>query len=194
MLLRKEANSPSLTGELVLVLPDGRRTSCYNYEVVRLWEWKPERILEGGLAVLPLAPLSDVGEAELPGLVNRMAARINNEPPARASLLWTATFLFMGLKFPREYIGDLPKGVSNMQESTTYQGLLEDGRKEGRMEGRVEEARRLLLRLGGKRFHEPDEAIAAEIDKIQDLARLEDLHERLLLEDVKTWSDLLRKS
>ena len=104
ILLRKEANSPGLTGRYERHLPDGWPTNRYNYRVVRIWQEDPEPYLTAGVNLVPLAPLTDVPEAEdLPGLVQRMADRINAEPQPRAAKLWTATYLLMGLRFAEEW-------------------------------------------------------------------------------------------
>ena len=88
-----------------------------------------------------------------------------------------------------------------MKESSTYQAILREGmaegmargrtegRVEGRTEGSVEEARKLLLLLGAKRWGAPDARSRAAIEAITDLARLEQLTERLL--DVSGWDELL---
>ena len=96
VLLRKEANSPSLTGTFERRMPDGRFTNRYDYQMVRLWQENVEPFLNVGVGLVPLAPLTDVSEADLPQIVGRMAGRINAEPRPRAAKLWTATYLFMG--------------------------------------------------------------------------------------------------
>ena len=85
VLLRREANSPSLTGLFEIHMPDGWLTNRYNYRVVRLWREDPEVYLTAGVNLVPLAPLANVAELELPELVARMAARINAEQPQRAT-------------------------------------------------------------------------------------------------------------
>jgi hypothetical protein len=45
----------------------------------------PELYLTAGVGLVPLAPLTDVGEAALPEVVRRMAQRINAEPEDRAA-------------------------------------------------------------------------------------------------------------
>jgi hypothetical protein len=77
-----------------------------------------------------------------------------------------------------------------MRESTTYQAILREGRDEGRLEGE----RRLLARLGTKRFGKPDAATTAAIEAIQDSNRLEALGERILDPGITGWDDLLRAS
>ena len=50
--------------------------------------------------LVPLAPLADVGERQLPELV-RQDGRSDQSPAAgRAAKLWTATYLLMGLRIP----------------------------------------------------------------------------------------------
>jgi hypothetical protein len=68
-----------------------------------------------------------------------------------------------------------------MRESVTYMAIIE--------EGGIEALQRTLLRLGRKKFGQPDEAITAAIKSINDLGRLERMAERLL--DVSSWPDLL---
>ncbi len=71
-----------------------------------------------------------------------------------------------------------------MKESSTYQAILD--------EGRAEEARKVLLLVGGKQFGPPDAQTRAAIDAITDLVRLEGLMERSF--DVASWEELLKSS
>jgi hypothetical protein len=57
--------------------------------------------------LLPLAPLANVDEEVLPGLVQRMAVRINAEREPRALKLWTATYLLMGLCYSENVVSHL---------------------------------------------------------------------------------------
>jgi hypothetical protein len=184
VLLCKEANSPSLTGVYERELPDGRQTNRYNYQVVPLWQESAEPFLTSGVGLIPLAPLTDVSEAELPRVILRMADRINLESRPRAAKLWTASYLLMGLRYSDDLTFSLLEGVQVMHESTTYRRIINDGR--------FEEARRLLLRLGTKRFHEPDAGAVAALEAIRDIDRLEAIGERILDPDVRDWEDLLR--
>jgi len=188
VLLCKEANSPGLTGVYERQLPDGWQTNRYNYRVVRLWREDPEPYVTAGVNLVPLAPLANVTVEALPGLVRRMAARIDSEPRPRADKLWTATYLLMGLRYTDELVAQLLEGVQTMRESTTYQAILREGREEGRISGE----RRMLLRQGTKRFGEPDATAVAALEAIQDIDRLEALGERILDPDLHDWNDLLR--
>jgi len=86
-----------------------------------------------------------------------------------------------------------------MQESTTYQAILREGRNEGLIEGRNEgliEGRvtgeqQLLVRQGTKKFGKPDPSILAAIAAIRDVERLEALGERIIDPDVRDWGSLL---
>ena len=140
---------------------------------------------------MPLAPITNVTEDELPGLVKRMAERISTEPPPSAAKPWTAAYVLMGLRYSKEVASHLLEGVPNMQESTTYQAILKQGRDQGLIEGRITGEQRLLVRLGTKRFGEPDIAILAAIEAIRDIERLEALGLRIVDPDVRDWTSLL---
>jgi hypothetical protein len=197
ILLRKEADSPGLTGSYERQLPDGWQTNRYNYRVVRLWQEDPDPYLTGGVNLVPLAPLTKVAEADLQGLIDRMAGRINLEPKPRSDMLWTATLLLMGWRYDAKVTTQLLQRVwKNMRDSTTYQAILregeEEGMKKGLQEGRIAGERRFLLRQGTKKFGEPDAATIAAIEAIHDADRLEALGLRILDADVHGWDDLLR--
>jgi hypothetical protein len=49
---------------------------------------------------LPLAPLGDVQEAELPAVIAQMKQRLDWEVPrSEAAELWSATYMLMGLRY-----------------------------------------------------------------------------------------------
>ncbi len=147
-------------------------------------------------------PKDKAREPDLPGLVQRMAERINRLDPERATALWGATYFLMGLKFEDVLIDQLLSGVQNMAESTTYQKVLREGRAQGRDEGRVEgessgrlnEARSLLRRLGARKFGTPGPDISARLDSLQDLGPLEALLDRVLDQEPKSRDEFLRQA
>ncbi len=186
VLLRPEADDPGLTGIVSYQAPHGRGGLEFRYQVLRVWKRPAETFLAGGLGTIPLAPLSDVPTATLPGVIHRMDERLMREAaPADAAKLWAATYILMGLRYPDDFAAELLKGVRTMKESTTYQAIL----AEGRAEGQAVEARKILLHLGGKRFGPPDVRTRTAIEAIADVERLEQLTERLL--DVSSWEELL---
>ena len=65
-----------------------------------------------------------------------------------------------------------------------------DENEEGREEGRVDEARRLLIRLGTRRFGSPGADTAARLSQIDDLETLERLSDALLT--ATSWGEILR--
>jgi hypothetical protein len=63
----------------------------------------------------------------------------------------------------------------SMKEPSTYQAILEEGRQEGRSEGALAQLKKGLRLLGDSAFGVPDARTATAIERINDLAQLEDL-------------------
>jgi predicted transposase YdaD len=146
------------------------------------------------LALLPLAPISAVTEAELPGIIKQMEQRLGSHRGRKqAAMVWAAAYILLGLRYTPALAAQLFRGVLSMKESSTYQAILEEGMAEGiargMTRGEVKEARKLLRFFGAKRFGPPDTPTAAAIEAIQDLAKLENLCDRL--ESVRSWDELL---
>jgi hypothetical protein len=96
----------------------------------------------------------------------------------------------MALSYSEEIVSRLLKGVAEMQESTTYQAILREGREVGRIDGEQQ----ILLRQGTKKFGKPDPAIRSAIEAITDIQRLEALGERIIEPGIRDWNELLRTS
>jgi predicted transposase YdaD len=193
VLLRRKADSPGLTGELEDHLPSGLLYHYFRYNIVRIWERPVDEILGGNIATLPLAPISSVSSTELPAVIKRMEKRFATEAdPQEIGDYWAATYVLMGLVYPESMAKALLQGVRKMRDSVTYQAILREGKAEGKAEGRIEEAKRLLLRQGRKRFGPPKAAIKSKIEVIADLAQLEHLSDRIL--DAKSWDELIAES
>ncbi len=77
------------------------------------------------------------------------------------------------------------RGVLDMEESVTYQGILEKGEAKGKRT----EARKMLLLQGNKRFGPAPPEVRAVIEAINDTEKLEQLGLRLL--DAGSWQELL---
>lgn len=191
-LLRKEADGPAITGRVAYSVPDCPGSKMeFTYRIVRVWELKPEEMLNGPLATLPLTPLTNVSAKALPEVVRKMEARIEAEASeAEKGMLWTTTFLLLGLKYKRERVYQLLKGVLTMHESDTYMAILEEGEARGEAKFRTDEARRILLRQGTKRFGEPNAQTRAALETITALEPLEQLADRIL--EVESWQELLK--
>ena len=84
------------------------------------------------------------------------------------------------------YVADLYRRLSMlMEESTTYQAILEEGDAKGLSKG----LRSTILRIGTKRFGPPSAAAAAALQTTTDTARLEALADGIL--DATSWDELL---
>jgi predicted transposase YdaD len=190
ILLRPEANLRAINGWYRRWLPGAAKPYlAFRYRVVRVWKLPVKAVLNAGLSVLPLAPISAVGENELPAVINRMSQRLHAEAdPVTAAELWTATEVLLGLRYEAGLAERLLQGVRAMEESTTYQAIIEKGRQQER----PAEARRVLLRVGEDRFGtRPTREQQAAIDAITDADRLEELVVRA--GHVRTWAGLLEQ-
>jgi predicted transposase YdaD len=125
-------------------------------------------------------------------VIRRMQERIDREPREDVGLFWSATGFLMGLRYRREEIKGLLRGVRGMKESSFYQMILEEGEAKGLARGKVEEARRILFRQGKRRFGPPDPETVAVIESIGQSERIEVLLDRLL--DVSNRQELLASS
>jgi predicted transposase YdaD len=186
VVLRPEADSPRLTGAYRRGFPGEGAYLTFRYQVVRVWELAPGPLLAGGLGTLPLATVSAVTEAELPGIIERMQRRLSGRRARRqAQRIWAASYILLGLRYSPGLAAQLFRGVVTMKESSTYQAILEEGRGEGAMH----EARKLLRLVGDDAFGPPDARTAAAIDRIHDLSRLEELCKRARA--ATNWQELL---
>jgi predicted transposase YdaD len=191
VLLRPAADAAAITGRLRYQgLPRRGRTD-FRYEVIRLWQRPVRRLLTGGpgswpLAVLGRLPAADSVEGALTGVVREIDARARRAAEAaEAAELLAAAFVLTGLRVPKELSERIFGGVRTMRESSTYQGILEEGRIEGEAKG----LRKVILRLGRKQLGVPDAAAEATLGAVTDVSRLERMSDRLL--DAASWQDLL---
>jgi hypothetical protein len=70
----------------------------------------------------------------------------------------------------------------DMHESDTYLAILD--------EGELKHARKVVLRLGQKKFGPARDDVVTAVKGIEDLERLERLQDRIL--DVSSWQELLQ--
>jgi predicted transposase YdaD len=183
VLLQPEADSPQLTGKFERAFKGEQPYSFLRYEVLRVWTLSVEMLLAGGLGTLPLAPISNVTQAELPGVVGRMQEQLTGQP--RGADILAISYVLVGMRYSPEFAEILFREVRGMKESSTYQAIV----AEGRVEGRVEGARAVLLVQGTDRFGPPDAATRKAINAIGDLQQLQQLARKLLT--AETWGELL---
>jgi predicted transposase YdaD len=187
VLLRREAHLRAINGVYQRRLPGSRRPYLhFRYRVIRVWRLPVANILEAGLSVLPLAPISAVGQNELPAVIEQMKRRLEAETDATtAAELWTATKILLGLRFQAAFVERLLQGVHDMKESTTYQAIVE----EGRVKGRLQEIRENIRLLGEQKFKSPlPVSVRSTLDGMGDLTQLQQLLTRVL--DAKSWEEL----
>jgi hypothetical protein len=193
LLLQSKAGHSDVTGGIAYSPRPGKGKMDFEFEVVPLWKWPAEGFLTGPLNLVPLAGLAQMPgglapEDALGGIIRRMVERLDREAePGRARKLVTAGYLLTGLRFRDRSIVDVLFGdIDMIQESVTYQGILDDGRKEGRLD----EARQTVLRLGQKHLGAPGDGVRAALAALADLDRLRRMTDRV--DDVGSWDELLQ--
>ncbi len=99
VLLRPAADSRAMTGERQAGFPGEMPYNLFRYQVIRVWQVPPQQLLTGGLGTLPLAPISAVTDAALPGIIKQMEKRLAQPQVRRvAGQLWAATYILLGLR------------------------------------------------------------------------------------------------
>jgi predicted transposase YdaD len=207
VLLRKEASGRAINGIYRLKFAEEKHHYLeFRYHVVRVWELPCDDILASGLGTLPLALLADDAGSRMSEVLERMQGRVSDElPKPEAARLLTAAYVLAGLRYSRDATNMLFEGIHSMEESDTYQFIVEqglvkgwvkgraeghaEGRTEGRAEGQVEMARTLVRKLGMRRLGPPSEQIVARLGRIRDQQLLEDLAERVV--EASSWEELL---
>ncbi len=185
VLLRPSAHGPVMTGRVRIARPEQVPYLGFDHRIVGAWRQPVDAVLAGGLGTLPLAPLSDLGEVELPAVIRDMGDRIAREAsPVLERTLW-ATYLLIGLRYSPEVAQMIESYSRALRESSIYQKILE----EGRAEGRADEAHRILVRLGTRRLKRPHARTRVALAAIDDAEHLERMAERVL--DATSWADVL---
>lgn len=201
ILLRPDADGPELSGQAVRELPERGQYLDFRYQILRVWQESPDTFLDSGPGLMPLAPLAKGTVTGLPKIIRQMERLIGAEADKpTANDLWTATYVLMGLRYKPEATAEVLKGVRDLEESATYQVIIQKGEARGREQGHIEgliegeargasqEARRVLLRMGRKRLGEPTVPMLAAVNAVDDVETLETMIERVL--EVENWHEL----
>jgi predicted transposase YdaD len=185
VLLRSEADSPQLTGHYQRAFPEEPPYRTFRYEVRRVWELSPEPLLRGGLGLLPLAPISQVTEAALPGIIQRMEQRLSGRRARKkAQAVWDAEYVLLGLRYSADVVDELFRGVRSMKESSTYQAIIAEGRTQGELLG----MKKALRLQGDELFGPPDARIVRLIERLDNVQQLEELLRRV--PTAQSWQEL----
>lgn len=184
LLLWPRADGPELTGVVELPRTNGAAYLRFEYRVVRPWQLAVEELLAGPLVTLPLVALAGLKPPEPRAVAGRIRARLETEPPAEAWFVATATGLLLSGRYRPELVRQIVEGMREMmQETWFYQSIMDEGRVEGQ--------KRVLLRLGEKRFGRPDARTRTALEAVTDLQEIERLTDRLL--DAASWEELLAR-
>jgi predicted transposase YdaD len=195
VLLRPKAQASDQTGVHRRLAPNGNLISEFHYRIERVWERSVDYWLQSGLGLAPLALLTDEANVEMESSLDRLRESLeerNLDDRTLKSLLGS-TYVLCGLRHDKVRIESLFRRLSMlMEESTTYQAILEEGREKGLSQGLSQGLRRTLHRLGSKKFGPPTPEVATELQRVNDVARLELLTDRIL--DVTSWDELFSTS
>jgi hypothetical protein len=169
-------------------LPEDDIYLTFRYRVVRVWEQPVDALLSGPVTTLPLAALVGLSETNTKEVLRRIETRVRDEADSTtAERVRAGTYLLLGLRFPQDVIDGLLQGVGIMagalKESSTYQGILREGREEA-----LAPVREMLLRIGTRQFGPPDEATRTAVGRLTDPKQLVRLTEQVL--DATSWDDL----
>lgn len=157
------------------------------FETVRAWELPTEEMLKAGIGFLPLAvlgkpPAGKSREKALPEVVERIAERAERDAKQDAGKLLTSAYILSSMHVEPAIARGIFNKVIAMQESGTYQLILE--------EGAVKFAHRMILKQGQAKFGEPSEKQKNKLNKIEDIKRLDRIAMKVLT--AKSWDALLR--
>jgi predicted transposase/invertase (TIGR01784 family) len=160
----------------------------HRYNVIKMWEQPPEPFLsQPGL--LPLAALARSDEPRR--LLEAVAARVMQvgTPGERAELASCASVL-AGLRFDKDFVGSLLR-EEIMEESVTYQAILQKGvqlgESRGELRGELKGELKTVLRLLKHRFG----ALSPEVEERIITLGVEDLDDlSIALLDFQQESDL----
>lgn len=201
ILLCKEADHPAITRQIIRHKSNGEPYLEFSYLIVRVWKEPVEKILTGPIGALPLATLANVLPSDLPEIIRRIEQRFKAESKNfDTEEFWTSVYILMGLRYEPEVSAKLLQGVRGMEQSSTYQVILNKGKAigeaigeaMGEAIGEVHGIRESILRIGRKRFGEPTQNVLDTLNSISSRVRLEELTDRLL--EVETWNEFFRQN
>ncbi|NET84077.1 MAG: DUF4351 domain-containing protein [Moorea sp. SIO1F2] len=174
----------STTSDLVFNNEFRDTNTWHRYRIIRLWEQDPQPLL-ANRALLPLATLARSNSPNR--LLEQVVAEVDRieEKPLRGNLAACVDVL-AGLRFEKELVRRLLL-EEVMEESVTYQDIIQKGVQKGLQRGKQEEAVLIVMRLLTLRLGLLDPVLQQQIEGLS-ITRLEELSEALL--DFKTATDL----
>jgi hypothetical protein len=193
ILLRPKALASDMTGRYQRVGVTGKPISEFHYHVERVWERPMEFWQERGVALeAAFSLVTDEAGRKLERNVQRFRERLKDSgvDETTEKTLINSSYFMCGLRYNRGVVDEIYRRLNMLlEESTTYQGVLQKGERKGKAKGRIEGARRILLQLGAERFGKPSREVLRSLRAIKDADQLDRLAVRLL--HVKSWDELL---
>ncbi|NEQ11864.1 MAG: Rpn family recombination-promoting nuclease/putative transposase, partial [Moorea sp. SIO4E2] len=174
----------STTSDLVFTNEFRDTNTWHRYRVIRLWEQDPQPLL-ANRALLPLATLARSNQPL--GLLEQVVAQVDRieEKPLRGNLAACVDVL-AGLRFDQDLVRRLLR-EEVMEESVTYQDIIQKGVEKGLQRGKQEEAVLIVMRLLTLKLGLIDPVLQQQIEGLS-ITRLEELSEALL--NFETATDL----
>ncbi|NEO96679.1 MAG: Rpn family recombination-promoting nuclease/putative transposase [Moorea sp. SIO3G5] len=171
----------STTSDLVFNNEFRDINTWHRYRIIRLWEQDPQPLL-ANRALLPLATLAKSNRPNL--LLEQVVAEVDRiEEQGQLRTLAACVDVLAGLRFEKDLVRRL-LSEEIMEESVTYQDIIQKGRQRGKQEEAVLIVmRQLTLRLGLL-----DPVLQQRIEGLS-ITRLEELSEALL--NFETATDLV---
>lgn len=195
ILLRPKALASDQSGVHRRFDVKGQLIAEFHYRVEKVWERPVEYWLSAELGMRPLAILTDEASRNLSKGVDALVDSIEREEDkAEIKALLASAYILCGLRYQRDTINNAFGRLNMMlEESTTYQGILEEGEarglSRGLSQGLSQGLRNTIIRIGSKRFGPPTESITRTLHGIDDAMQLEILADRIL--DAGNWDDLV---
>lgn len=201
ILLRKKAQASDITGEFIRSSVTGRMISRFHYHVERVWTRPISFWLDQGVGLAPLALLTDQAAVNLPRAVDRLEGCLKDhqtDDSTKFSLL-SSSYILCGLRYqPQEVADSYRRFAMLLEDSTTYQEILqkglekglEKGREKGIADGIIMGQARLLLQLAVEKFGSTaSETERIFLDSISDPVSVE--HARISLSKAQSWQECL---
>lgn len=172
-----------INSELVYKNQYQDNNTIHRYRVIRLWEEDPTPLL-ANLDLLPLATLAQSDNTNT--LLEQVAERVAMiEEIEQRNQIAACTFILAGLRFDQKLINQILR-EDIMQESVTYQYILQKGIQQGLQQGELAMLRRLLI----SRFGALSPQIEEQLQRLS-ISQLEELgvaiFELSTVADLATW-------
>ena len=173
----------SINSELVYKNQYQDNHTIHQYRVIRLWEEDPTPLLANP-DLLPLATLAQSDNTNT--LLEQVAERVAMiEEIEQRNQIAACTFILAGLRFDQKLINQILR-EDIMQESVTYQYILQKGIQQGLQQGELAMLRRLLI----SRFGALSPQIEEQLQRLS-ISQLEELgvaiFELSTVADLATW-------